>query len=211
MRTKTLAIAAAFLAAGLASSVAQSNVYSLNIVGYVNKDLPTGFSIIGNPLSNGANDINTVLPDVPEGTLLYKFEGGAYTSPAEFFGVGLGWDPNASLAPGEAAFIKVPSAKTVTFVGEVVTGESSNPIPAGFSLKSSIVPQSGGLTTALAFPDVEGDLVYFWNSASQTFSSPFESFGALGWDPSEPTPAVAEGFFVKKAAAANWTRTFNVP
>lgn len=209
MRTKTLAFAAALLAAGIASSVAQSNVYSLNIVGYVNKALPTGFSLIGNPLNNGANDINTVIPNVPEGTLLYKFAGGAYTSPSEFYGVGLGWDPNVSLAPGEGAFIKVPTAATVTFVGEVATGSTTTPVPAGFSMKSSVVPQSGGLTTVLGFPGGEGDLVYFWNTASQTFGSPFESYGALGWDPSEPSPAVGEGFFVKKVTGADWIRNFN--
>src|SRR5207249_3273515 len=40
MRTKTLLAAAAMLAAGFASSMAQSNVYSLNVVGYVNRVIP---------------------------------------------------------------------------------------------------------------------------------------------------------------------------
>ena len=41
MRTKALLCAAA-LAAGTAASMAQSNVYSLNIVGYVNVPLTSG-------------------------------------------------------------------------------------------------------------------------------------------------------------------------
>jgi hypothetical protein len=211
MRTKTLAIAAAFLAAGLASSVAQSNVYSLNVVGYVNVDLPAGFTMIANPLKNGDNTINTVLADVPPGTLLYKFDG-SFGSPAEAGGLGVGWDVNLSLAPGEGAFIQLPTAKTVTFVGEVTQGNTTNSMPAGFSIRSSVVPQSAGLTSVLGFPAEAGDIVYFFNKATQSYAGGlYESGGGNLWDPSEPSPAVGEAFWVQKAAPANWVRDFNVP
>jgi hypothetical protein len=209
MRTKLLA-AAAILAAGVASSVAQSNVYSLNVVGYVNVDLPTGFTMIANPLNATNNGINTVLPDVPVGSLLYKYSG-SFGSPAEFFGVGVGWDVNLSLAPGEGAFIQVPSPKTVTFVGEVVQGNTTNALPAGFSIRSSVVPQSAGLSSVLGFPAVAGDLLYFFNKTTQSYSGGvYESFGGNLWDPSEPSPAVGQAFWVQKAAAANWVRNFTV-
>ena len=48
MRTKTLLLTAALSAAGIATSMAQ--VYSANAVGYVNKLIPTGFSMIANPV-----------------------------------------------------------------------------------------------------------------------------------------------------------------
>jgi hypothetical protein len=209
MRTKLLA-AAAILAAGVASTVAQSNVYSLNVVGYVNVDLPTGFTMIANPLNATNNGINTVLPDVPVGSLLYKFSG-SFGSPAEFFGPGVGWDVNLTLAPGEGAFISVPSAKTVTFVGEVVQGNTTNSLPAGFSIRSSIVPQSAGLSSVLGFPAVAGDLVYFFNKATQNYAGGiYESFGGNLWDPAEPAPAVGQAFWVQKAAQANWVRNFTV-
>ena len=53
MKTKTLLIAAAALAAGVISSQAQS-VYSQNIVGYVNQTSPGGFALtlVANPLQN---------------------------------------------------------------------------------------------------------------------------------------------------------------
>ena len=59
MRTKTLILAAALTAAGLASSLAQSNVYSLNVVGYVNKTLTGGslFSVVNNPLNTTNNTL----------------------------------------------------------------------------------------------------------------------------------------------------------
>ncbi len=62
MRIKALLCAAA-LAAGAVSSMAQSNVYSLNIVGYVNVPLVTGFNLIANPLDNGTNDLASLFPE----------------------------------------------------------------------------------------------------------------------------------------------------
>jgi hypothetical protein len=211
MRTKTLLAAAAILAAGLASSLAQSNVYSLNVVGYANVTLPTGFTMVGNPLQGTNDGINTVLPNVPLGTLLYKFNG-SFGSPAEFAGVGVGWDtPSMTLAPGEGAFIQVPSATTVTFVGEVIQGNTTNAMPSGFSIRASKVPQAAGLTSTLAFPAVAGDFIYFFNKATQSYTGGvYESAGGNLWDPSEPTPEVGQAFWVQKGAAANWIRNFTV-
>src|SRR4051812_38715441 len=61
MRTKTLVCAAA-LAAGVATSMAQSNVYSLNIVGYANVPVVAGNSIYANPFDlDGTNSADKVL------------------------------------------------------------------------------------------------------------------------------------------------------
>ena len=62
MKIKILAIAAATLAVGAITSEGQ--VYSLNIVGYVNSSIPTnGFALIANQLDvgDGTNGINQVL------------------------------------------------------------------------------------------------------------------------------------------------------
>src|SRR6266446_1325324 len=75
MRTKTLLAAAAMLAAGLASSMAQSNVYSLNVVGYVNKVMPSGgkYIMISNPLNTTSNTINSLLSGAAVGSQFLKF------------------------------------------------------------------------------------------------------------------------------------------
>src|SRR5437667_4436469 len=49
MRTKALLCAAGLLAAGVATSMAQSNVYSLNIVGYANVKIISGPGLYNNP------------------------------------------------------------------------------------------------------------------------------------------------------------------
>ncbi|MBE0544086.1 MAG: hypothetical protein IH623_22315 [Verrucomicrobia bacterium] len=199
MRTKTLAIAAAFLAAGLASSVAQSNVYSLNVVGYVNVPLSAGFNLIANPLSSGDNTLDTVIPDAGFGDTIYLYEAGAFVS-STYLG---NWTPNLLLAPGTGAFYLSGSAATNTFVGEVMQGDLTNPIPTGFSLKASQVPQSDTLDN-LDFPAGFGDTVYFYRGGAYVSSTYLGS-----WVP-ELSPAVGEGFWVLSSAGAQWTRSFSV-
>jgi len=64
MRTKALLLSAAALAAGLISSEAQ-NVYSVNVVGYVNVPARLGFSSMSNPLdAAGSNSATNVIQNV---------------------------------------------------------------------------------------------------------------------------------------------------
>ena len=77
MRTKTLLIAAA-LAAGLISSKAQ--VTSANIVGYVNLNVPNGFSLLVNPLSASGSDVATnVFSVIPDNTVFLLWTGAGYS------------------------------------------------------------------------------------------------------------------------------------
>src|SRR5688572_23815862 len=128
MRTKTLLLTAAVLTAGLAASVAQS-VYSVNAVGYVNKSLVAGYTLISNPLNGTNNLLSTILPVVADGTFILKWNAASQTfsDPSQYYD-GLGWLPDATLNPGEGAFINAPAATTVTFVGEVPQGNLTNQI-----------------------------------------------------------------------------------
>jgi len=208
MRTKALFLAAAFSAAGIVSSMAQ--VYSVNVVGYVNTTLVPGFSLVSNPLDAGDNSVANLFPAV-DGMTVYKFADGSYQI-ATYLDIFGEWDGAFDLAPGEGAFVFNPTSAEVevTFVGEIVDGTKTNPIAAGFSIVSSIVPQSGGLVSALGFPQADGDQVFKFNTGSQSYEiySYLEVFGE--WDPSEPVVGVGEAFFVNKPAAATWTREFSV-
>jgi hypothetical protein len=210
MRTKTLLLTAVLSAAAAASSMA--DVFSVNVVGYVNVSVPAGFSMIANPLNNGDNTLQTVIPNAVDGTKIFKFSNGQFENACQFFGAPDNiWDPNTTINPGEGFFILSPVATNITFVGEVATGTQTNSYPAGFSIKSSIVPQSGGLSSVLGFPAQDGDKIYLFDTAAQTYKSADQFFGAPDnvWDPAEPTPAVGESFFVLTSGAANWVRTFN--
>jgi hypothetical protein len=205
MRTKLLLSAAVLGVAGMIAASAQ--VYSVNVVGYINVPVPAGFSMIANQLDNGSgNTVADLLPAPPEGTAIYKFVGGSYVINAFEFGE---WSiPAMSLSPGEGAFILNPTAETFNalFVGEVKQGSLTTVLTQGFQIVASQVPQSGALDTELGFPVAEGDVVYQFDNASGGYSISAYEFGE--WV--APVPAVGEAFFVNKVAAVQWTRDFTV-
>jgi hypothetical protein len=64
MRTKTLALSALLSMIGAASLVAQTNVYSLNAVGYINVTIYPGFNLISCPLiCSPDNTLATIMPN----------------------------------------------------------------------------------------------------------------------------------------------------
>ncbi len=209
MRTKTLLLTAALSAAGALTSMAQ--VYSVNIVGYVNLSVPNGFSMIANQLNaTPDNTLETILPAPTENTTIYKFNGTGYTS-YNFSVDNPGWFPvGGTLAPGEGAFIASPGAQTLTFVGEVQL-VSATTVANGFSILSSVIPQSDTLDN-LGYPAGENDTVYFFNNSGGAYTSYNFSVDNPGWFPPNPTPAVGQSFFVSRQAAgsATWNRSFSV-
>jgi hypothetical protein len=213
MRTKTLVIAAAIAAVGAATSMAQ--VFSVNVVGYVNVSLARGFNLVANPLSNGDNKLETILPSAPDGTKVFTFSNGRFDNPVEFV-QGLGWDPAGKvLAPGTGAFIQVSEPTTLTFVGEVVTGSSSVPLVSGFNLIASTVPIQATLgstgNAGMNFPAADGDKVFLFDSANQRFQATVPEFiQGLGWDPVDPTIGVGQAFFIFTSTARSWNRTFTI-
>lgn len=212
MRTKTLLTAAVLGAAGLA--VTQAQVTSVNAVGYVNKDLVAGLNLLANPLSNGANSLLEVLPVVPSGSTAFTFSNGAFSgSQYADLGGGVGiWAPDATLAVGDGFFLQVPSAATITFVGEVLQGADTNKtVPSGLSIQGSTVPVAGTMTDH-GFPASSGDTVFSWDAATQNYSS--AQYADLGdgtgiWAPAEPTIGLADAVFYNGAGGA-WDRNFTI-
>jgi hypothetical protein len=209
MRTKTLLLAAVLGVATVATSLAQT-VYSVNVVGYVNVPLVQGLNLIANPLDNQAANGNTVgilFAGVPEGTTIFKFSAASGTYSANGFEFGEWANPSQTLEPGEGAFVSVPSAVTVTFVGEVRQGTLTTPIIQGLQIVSSQVPQAGGIQTVLGYPPADGDTVYVWNQTTQGYSTLGYEFGE--WS-AEPNLDVGEAVFLSASSAKSWTRTFTV-
>ena len=203
MNTKTLLLLGALGAAGMTSAVAQTNVYSVNAVGYVNKSIPAGFSMISNPLNAPTNTVDALIPNPPQGTTVFKWTGVTYLSASFVFG---SWSASIPLAPGEGVFIDAGSNPfTITFVGDVPQGSLTNQLASGFTIRSSIVPQAGTLT-ALGFPAIDGATVFKYAAG---YSSASYNFGS--WFPSEPSFAVGEAFWVSNpGASVNWVRNFSV-
>jgi spermidine/putrescine-binding protein len=218
MRTiKALACAAA-LAAGLATAVAQSNVYSLNVVGYYNVTVPQNqYYLIANQLNTTNNQIQFVIPTAANDTLISKYNGVGYDT-AQFEDYNPGWDLGTmTLNPGEAALFKDPNTaggQTVTFVGEVLQGQLTvNFVQNHVAFRSSKVPQSATLA-ALGIPGENDDLCSTWNGGGWS-TTQFEDYNP-GWDVGAagvgPTLAVGQGFaYVKQGTAStSWVRNFTV-
>jgi hypothetical protein len=221
MRTKTLLLSAAVLAAGLAASTAQS-VYSINAVGYVNLTLSSGYNLIANPLNGTNNNINTVMPVVPDGSIVLRWNNNAQSFyQAETYFGGTWFDGNFQVSgtlinPGEGFFFQNNSGSTVTltFVGEVPQGNLTNRVSANYGFYSSQVPQSGTLTS-LGFPGQDGMTYNGWNASGQSYNQAYTFFGGTwfdpGFSPADPVPAVGEAFLITNpGSAVNWTRTFSV-
>ena len=222
MRTKAL-LCAAFVAAGAISAVAQQNVYSLNIVGYVNVNVPVGYSLLANPLSAGVtNGANEIMPVVPDSQFLTwngaGFDAVQYSSLFNAWVNPVTLDPAnpPQLPPGKGFFYYTPTASTVTFVGQVVPNPNATnnvTLPVGYSLVGSAMPIAAtDITAAPArlplIPDMQ---VQKWNGSgfnAAQYSSLFSAWvNPATLDP-VPVPSIApgEGFFYYTPTVTTWSQ-----
>lgn len=160
-------LVAALSAAGALTSTAQ--VFSVNMVGYINKTLPAGAKVnvvanqLNNKLANGSidNTIGTLIV-LPAGagsvntSFIKQGNGTPGFHDAAVWDASVGWGPGASITlnPGDAAYLITPGSfpgATLTFVGEVQL-TSSMAVPNGISLMSTVVPQAGYLALPAGTP-----------------------------------------------------------
>ena len=232
MRTKVL-ICAAVLAASLASSLAQ-NVYSINVVGYVNVTLPAHqFTCVANPLdasmggtiANG-NDMTNLFkaPNVTIGAGSYfntfvpsKID---YSTTVPTYSTRTALlSANFAMPPGTAAmFFNGSSSDTVaTFIGQVPQGTYNVASMAShtFNMLGSPIPIGGDTTnstTVVGLAPNAGDSIATFNSAK------IDWLPAVTWSTrtktwSGPMPVnVGQGFlyFNGSASVNNWVSNFSV-
>jgi hypothetical protein len=223
MRTKAL-LSVAAIAASAISGMAQSSVYSLNIVGYATVTINAGYNLLANPLSAGAtNGANEIMPII-DGEVILTWNGKGYDY-AGFDSGFNGWvDANnnpsqpPSLPPGKGFFFLNPLAATnVTFVGQVVPGPTSTntlQVPAGYSLLGSPLPASvAAITNApVSLPVADGNVILTWGGKSYVYSGLDSAFN--GWvdannNPSTaPALAIGQGFFyLNSGTPFSWSQS----
>jgi len=211
--------------------MAQSNVYSLNVVGYVNVPTVGGgnFNLIANPLNNANNGITNLFTTAQDGDQVYRwnpntqdFDSTVYTYSSFLHR----WDGNFNLRPGEGIFyLNAGSNATNTLVGDVVQGSYTNPVPFGanaivgggsFNSVASSIPIGGSFTNAIVgINSQDGDQVYTWNPNTQDFGATVATYSSFlhAWDTTAININPGLGFFYLGAGAnqAVWTRNFTVP
>lgn len=214
MRTKALILTAAVGAMSVASSMAQ--VYSVNAVGYINVTVPAGkLKMIANQLNSANMTIGALIPTAPDGMQMYQFLPSGTYDIATYDGLfNNAWDkPNLPISPGGGLFAFNPDTSpfTITFVGEVPQGAAlSNPFPTGLSIRSSIVPQAGGISSDLGYPAEDGDQCYQYDSVNSTYIiRTYDGLFNNAWDV-EPNISVGEAFFMFSSNPKNWVRNFSV-
>jgi hypothetical protein len=196
------------VAAALAASafMAQAQVYSVNIVGYVNQVLPAGSQLaVANPLDNGTNDMDSVFGSLDKGSTAAFWDGAGFTTAAKSATV---WSPNNSVPPGVGLFITSKSDITNTYVGQLVvnSGDSiTNALPEGQQvLVGSALPYAGTINSpelGLLTLD-KGSSAAFWDGSGYV---PVAK-SATVWSPDQPV-GVAEGFFLNSKTATDWVQT----
>jgi hypothetical protein len=217
MRTKAL-LGLAALAVGLSTSVAQ-NVYSLNVVGYVNVSLHNGqlsfLSLPVAPVDGNFNITNTIVLDSSQAfASLFHWAGTAWDTAIPSW-TGTAWDTPMVISNGTGFFIASQADSTLTFVGQVPQGAIQYSIPVGLSTLANQVPVSTNFPGAA----VGGifDNMFTWDAVGQAWSSTIWSYNGTAWDSgagSNPNgPLLNPGdavFYLNANTAINFTQNFTV-
>jgi len=218
MRTKAL-LSVAAIAASAITAMAQGNVYSLNIVGYATVTIPSGYSLLANPLSAGAtNGANEIMPII-DGEVILTWNGTKYNQVGYDSRFG-GWvDANnapanpPSLPPGQGFFFQNPLGPTnVTFVGQVVPnpGQTNTiTLASGYSLVGSAIPANVTAITnsPVNLPVIDGMVILTWDNAHTKYVQTGFDSGFGGWidannaAASPPAYAIGQGFFLQNPLA----------
>jgi hypothetical protein len=228
MRTKALLATAAVIASGVVTSMAQ--VYSANIVGYINLSLVPKFNLVTVQLNGATNQVNPALANstLADNSLLYQwdFTNKKYAQALTSFS-GQWYDANFNLATnavvlGQSFYIynAGSSAATLTLVGDVPQGAISTSIVAGFGFYGDPVPVSQDLSTN-NFPIADNSLLYTWNPTTQKYNQALTGFtaqtagtGGQGFFDANfarvvVAPAVGQGFvYFNAGGVSNWNRSF---
>jgi hypothetical protein len=233
MRTKALLATAAVIASGVVTSMAQ--VYSANIVGYINLNLVTKYNLVTVQLSGPTNQVNPALANstLADNSLLYQwdFTNKKYAQALTSFG-GQWYDASFNLATnpvvlGQAFYIfnAGTAAATLTLVGDVPQGSITTSVVNGYGFYGDPVPVAQDISTN-GFPIADNSLLYTWNPTTQKYnqaltgySAATASAGGLGstqgffdanFSRVSVVPGVGLGFVYFNASTTNntWVRNF---
>jgi len=234
MRTKTLLLSAAALAAGLLASQAQSNVYSANVVGYASVVFPGAgkFQLCANPFDDGAgNYVTNVLGNsLPKQSQVLIWNGTAYDIVTRG-GTPAAWPAGTTnqVPPGVGFFVKNSSALlagpdlTNVFVGSIVVpngGSVTNQLNPSYTLVGSPIPYSGNLALSgqaggdtnmnYGAPLGKQSQLLVWDATAQTYGTIATKAGTPPLWNLTVTVGPGQGFFVKNQAGAPAGPTTNV-
>ena len=158
--------------------------------------LPAGsYAAIANQLDHGSNTLDEVLPNVPDGTSLLKWDCASqdWSSIQYQYASGFGWFPaGGTLAPGDGALLYNPANTTnLTFTGTPHVPVLPPAWPCGYGPKTMLSRQTNDVGTfenITGLSPVEGAELDLWNVSIQNFV-PY-TFSQNAWSPGVPSVPV---------------------
>ena len=183
--------------------LSEAQVYTSNVVGYINQPLYVGDNLIANQLSNSNNTLNAIFnQSIPEGTAFTKWNPASVQfMPISTYDTDGGWSINYELNYGEGGLLHSASPFTNTFVGTVwpgFNGQGSFVPPLvtsyGLLLLSCYVPIGSATFYDVVGRDPQnGESVTLLNAAAQL--STVTIFANGNWSNGDPLLDVGQSAF----------------
>lgn len=161
-----------------------SQVFSQNIVGYINLELYAGNNWVGNPLASSDDTLATIFqPGVPEGTSFAEWNPATQQYlPPSVYDTTTGWSINYSWGYGQGGLLNTPSPFLNTFVGTVWPGLDINGpfipplVTGGAQLLACVIPIQATFYDVMGRDPQNGDSVTTLDGPSQsTTTTVFEN------------------------------------
>ena len=168
---------------GGCAAVADCQVYSGNIVGYINQTLYAGDNYIANQLDTGSNTLGNIFDSgtVPEGTTFTEWNPATQQFlPTSTYDTVNGWSINYTLNLTQAGLLDAPSTFVNTFVGSVWSGYNvisqtfTPPLvtASGSVFLSCVIPISDAMFYDVVGRDpLNGESVTTLDAATQTYTT----------------------------------------
>ena len=166
--------------------------------------MPAGMGLIANQLDHGSNTLSEIMSNVPNGSVVSKYDGASGTWVQSTYSATAGaWSvPELTLSPGEGACFQSPTSCTLTFTGTPHVPGLPLSLAAGATyLVSRQTNDVGTYENMVGLSPADGTRVYKWTGTGyQVFV--FEA--AVGdWSPSVPSAAVGEAWWIGPAGAVS--------
>ena len=168
--------------------------YTLNLL--------TGYNLIANQLNQGGNTLGEIMPAVPDGSVVYKYNNASNTWVAASYSAAQGaWSPaTVTLNPGEGAFFQSPTNFTLTLTGTPNVPALPVTIPAEASyLVSRQTNDVGNYENIVGTYPPEYTTIYQWDPIQQQYVTNEFVFGSWVPGPAEPTLAIGEAAWISSA------------
>lgn len=199
------------------SAMAVNTATSVNAVGYKNIQLTPGLSLVSCPFVDVASSSGMTIDgllgtSMPDGSVLYMFNGVSYNIYSYYLGYGWyddGGNPAGTnvINPGSGFWVQVSTNCTLTLAGSVPSVASNTvSIAEGLQIVGFGYPVSVTASNSVLSP-VDGDVIYKFGSGAYSLYTYYAGYGWYddGGNPANVNLETGEGFWYQRQAGGGAT------